>query len=47
MKATGFFVLTLAAAGLLTACGSSNKKGAAETVIHSVMTTQGLSDCRG
>jgi RND family efflux transporter MFP subunit len=39
MKATGFFVLTLAAAGLLTACGSSDKKGAAETVIHSVMTT--------
>ena len=38
MKATGFFVLTLVAAGLLTACSGSDKKNAEEAVIHSVMT---------
>lgn len=38
MKAIKFFVMTLAVAGLLTACGSKNKKNATEAVIHSVIT---------
>ena len=39
MKVIKNSVLILAVAGLLTACGGSDKKDATETVIHSVMTT--------
>ena len=39
MKTTGFFVLTLLTAGLLTACGGSSKKDA-EVKVRNVMTVQ-------
>ena len=38
MKVFKGIVLSLATAGILTACGGGDKKNAAETVIHSVMT---------
>ena len=38
MKVIKSFVITLAVASLLTACGSGEKKDGAEAVVHSVLT---------